>query len=105
MTVNHSLPAQLHKLPERFISRRPHIESGWLARFRNDLVKNFPHVKRLLPIAAQESENRLPPTFPRRERPVMSALSNSIILNGLRQKSLSNVLIEAGQSFSICGGC
>jgi len=66
VTVNGSFAAQLHKLSESFISRRPHIESAALARFRNDLVKDFPHVKRLSPIAAQEGENRLPPTLPRR---------------------------------------
>jgi hypothetical protein len=66
VTVNGSFAAQLHKLSERFISRRSHIEFAALARFGNDRIKNLPHVKRLSPIAAQEGENRLPPTLPRR---------------------------------------
>jgi hypothetical protein len=66
MTVNGSFAAQLHKLPERFKRRRSHIEFAALARFGNDRIENLPHVKRLSPIAAQEGENRLPPTLPRR---------------------------------------
>jgi hypothetical protein len=66
VAVNRSFSAQLHKIPERFISRRSHIKFAALARFGNDRIKNLPHVKRLSPIAAQEGENRLPPTLPRR---------------------------------------